>query len=324
MATMGEPFMDGCFSGYKALLDGFEEQIALIDASGKILVVNVAWELFAKENGLADTPDWAEQNYLEVCQSSAFAGDSYAAEVLLGIRQVLSGLDPYYIAEYPCHSPAIRRWFRLRIAPLGIPDKTLFLVTHLNITARYLAEERALLDPLTSLPNRRKLDDFLFHEWQRAIRTKSPVSCIMLDIDHFKQFNDSEGHLKGDQCLREIADTLHLFVRRPSDIVSRFGGEEFLMILGDTQLKDAVAIAENLRKAIMALALKTTSASRTLLTISLGVSCFFPKRGQTENLLIDAADKALYKAKYAGRNRVEVMTLADSERSVTRPLLDQA
>ena len=308
--------MEGNVGHYRALLDGFEEQIALVNAQGRILLVNAAWEQFADDNGLHLVQDWSTVSYLDVCRQSAAGGDDSAGDILHGLQQVMSGTTPLFCAEYPCHSPSVRRWFHLRVAPIYLEERPVFLITHRNITIRRLAEEQAMLDPLTSLPNRRKLDDFLYHEWQRCVRAHAPISCLMVDIDHFKRLNDTEGHLRGDQCLRDMADLLHRFVRRPSDIVSRFGGEEFALILGETPLRDAVAMAEQIRATVMGLASGPASTERDRLTVSIGVASIVPQRGQMETMLIDAADKALYQAKLGGRNRVEVAEqedLADSK-----------
>ncbi len=162
-------------------------------------------------------------------------------------------------------------------------------------------------DGLTGVANRRRFDEALEHEWRRAIRANAPLACIMIDIDHFKAFNDRYGHLQGDACLRQIAHALVSTVRRAGDIVARYGGEEFAVVLPATTLVGAKLVAEQLRTDVVKLKIQhDASATGPHVTISLGVASTVPRQGVAPATLVAAADRALYQAKRSGRNCVEL------------------
>lgn len=161
------------------------------------------------------------------------------------------------------------------------------------------------LDGLTGIPNRRALDDIMEREWRRGTRSLKPLSLLMLDIDHFKAYNDSCGHLAGDDCLRTVAQTLKSPLGRAADIVGRYGGEEFLAILPETDAAGARVVAEEIRTAVSNLALAhPASPQGSTITVSIGIATAVAHREQFHTCLLDAADRALYQAKLEGRNRV--------------------
>lgn len=160
------------------------------------------------------------------------------------------------------------------------------------------------LDGLTGIPNRRHFDEMLDLEWTRLAREKMPLSLIILDVDHFKRYNDHYGHLEGDRCLKRVAGTLDSLLKRPADIVARYGGEEFAAILPGTDMIGAQHVAENIRRAMVEMRIEhSDSPAHSVVTVSLGVSAVIPGPGCSPADLIQAADKALYQAKESGRNR---------------------
>ena len=168
---------------------------------------------------------------------------------------------------------------------------------------RYL-EKLSLTDALTEIANRRSFEQRLDLEWRRAFREQVPVSLVMIDIDHFKRYNDMFGHPAGDECLRTVAATLAKHARRPWDMPARMGGEEFAVLLPHTEDADAAAAAEMFRASIEKLVLPHPDSSFQIMTISVGVATVYPHTaGQTPAGLIAAADAALYEAKASGRNR---------------------
>jgi len=170
--------------------------------------------------------------------------------------------------------------------------------------SRDLLERLTTQDHLTGISNRRRFDDSLHAEWQRAARTQTPVSLIAIDIDHFKAYNDHYGHPGGDQCLIKVARALAACVTRPTDLVARCGGEEFGCLLPSTDNTGASRLAEQMRAAIEALGLEhAQSPTHRHVTISLGVSTALPQADEPAQALVDMADAALYAAKGAGRNR---------------------
>ncbi|HEX3526651.1 MAG TPA: diguanylate cyclase [Thermoanaerobaculia bacterium] len=165
-------------------------------------------------------------------------------------------------------------------------------------------EELSLRDELTGIANRRRLQQMLNEEWNRARRYERPLAFILLDLDHFKLLNDTRGHREGDVCLQTIAHHLAEMLRRTSDLVARYGGEELAVLLPSTDLAGALKIAEELRQGIEDLALPHEAAPTGHVTASFGVAAMVPASGQTPDVLVEAADLALYGAKKAGRNRV--------------------
>jgi len=164
-------------------------------------------------------------------------------------------------------------------------------------------------DGLTGLSNRRYLDEFLGAEWRRALREHTEVSLLMIDVDYFKPYNDTYGHVAGDNVLRSVAATISRETRRPRDLVARFGGEEFAVVLPGTGSAGARLIAEKMRRDVASLALPHVgSAVSEHLTISVGVATLTPTPGLAETALVEEADAALYRAKRDGRNRVAFST----------------
>ncbi len=191
--------------------------------------------------------------------------------------------------------------------PFVIPIVKARIRNHIRLKQQAdLLESLSLLDALTDIPNRRRFDEALAAEWKRATRDATPLSLLMIDIDHFKQYNDYYGHGAGDVCLQMVAAELSKSVARPSDLVARYGGEEFVVILPETSQESALQIAERLRDRIEKLDLPHAySDAESVVTISVGVAT---QANISENLLPqilgDSADKALYMAKEGGRNRV--------------------
>lgn len=170
-------------------------------------------------------------------------------------------------------------------------------------------ETLALTDVLTGVPNRRKFNEAMRSDWKLAIRDKKPISLLMIDIDEFKRFNDHYGHPEGDKCLIAVAKTLKQTVDRPIDMVARIGGEEFVVLLPDTDLSGAEFIANKVLQSIHALNLPhSESKVCDFVTLSIGVSCMQPTLQEDPEKLIDAADKALYKAKHDGKDCYRVVT----------------
>jgi diguanylate cyclase (GGDEF)-like protein len=178
--------------------------------------------------------------------------------------------------------------------------------THLELKRiRDRLEQLSLLDGLTGLPNRRHLDEHLALAWSQAQRTATPLSAILMDVDHFKAYNDTYGHQAGDACLQQVAAALAGANRRGADLVARYGGEEFAAILPSTDLAGGVERAEALRAAVEALRLPHAhSSAAPYVTVSLGVARALPPPEGSAERLLEAADHALYQAKHAGRNRV--------------------
>ncbi len=178
--------------------------------------------------------------------------------------------------------------------------------THLQLKRKTdLLEQLASLDGLTELPNRRSLDENLEKEIRRARRDNAALSLILIDIDHFKKYNDHYGHVAGDGCLKKVARVIKEAGKRGADFAARYGGEEFAVILPDTDAGGATQVAENTCWAVAALKLPhAASPIADHVSISIGVSTVLPKNEElSPSDLITAADTALYQAKESGRNR---------------------
>lgn len=163
--------------------------------------------------------------------------------------------------------------------------------------------ELTVIDELTQIANRRSLDETLEKEWFRSKRMNTPISMLMIDIDHFKEYNDEFGHLKGDECLAYIADYLKDHINRSGDFVARYGGEEFCIIMPDTNINGAIKFAEQIHSGIRDLKIPNPHSSVSkYLTISIGVASTIPGDDDTYMDLLYTSDKALYNAKSDGRN----------------------
>jgi len=288
------------------VINSLEEQIAVIDQEGTIIDVNLAWINFGNENGLSFKYGWVGRNYLKVLSASSASGDSLAGEAGQGILEVVSGKRASFYFEYPCHSPDEKRWFMMRVTRLKDDSRSLFVISHQDITARKLAEEKAehlaMHDPLTGLANRRYFNLFVNREMRRSIRNRSAISLIAVDVDHFKDYNDEFGHLAGDQCLTNVGQALLSFSRRPGNLAARLGGDEFALLLGDTDFVESQKIAEVILETINDL--RMVFGESRQVTVSVGVASLIPHEQQNEDFLLEEADKALYRAKLAGRNRI--------------------
>jgi diguanylate cyclase (GGDEF)-like protein len=169
----------------------------------------------------------------------------------------------------------------------------------------------AHIDGLTGLANRRHFDDKLAAEWRRCGRSRKPLSLILIDIDHFKRYNDCYGHPAGDECLRDISACLKSGITRSHDLVARYGGEEFVCVLPETPLVGAMAKAQSLEGAVRDLRIRNekSEVAYGIVTISLGVAVATPSIDDNRADLISCADRALYLAKDAGRGQVMALTI---------------
>jgi diguanylate cyclase (GGDEF)-like protein len=166
--------------------------------------------------------------------------------------------------------------------------------------------EKARIDGLTQIANRRRFDEYLLQEWGRHIRMQQPLSLLICDVDHFKLYNDGQGHQAGDECLKSVAKAINRCYRA-GDLVARYGGEEFAMVLPQTNRAGAVQVAERVRAAVAAAALPhPASLVCDHVTVSIGVACITPQpHGPSDaRTLIQQADRHLYLAKHLGRNQV--------------------
>lgn len=169
--------------------------------------------------------------------------------------------------------------------------------------AQTALEKLANRDGLTGIANRRSFDERLTNEWKSERRDSRTLSLLMIDVDHFKCYNDTYGHQAGDNCLQQIARVLEQVVYRPGDLVARYGGEEFAMILTATDAAGASIVARRILDRIAELAIPHSGGEAGHVTLSIGIATLLPKPDMAPDILISAADGALYRAKHGGRNR---------------------
>jgi diguanylate cyclase (GGDEF)-like protein len=181
-----------------------------------------------------------------------------------------------------------------------------------------LIAELAQQDALTGVKNRRAFDEHLAQLWPRAIGDGKKLATLLIDVDHFKDYNDCYGHQAGDETLRRVAQTVQTFVRRPQDIIARYGGEEFAALLYGVDAVDANEIADRMRRAVENLRVEhRKSRTASAVTISIGVAVIEPTRERDPRGALQLADEALYQAKTRGRNRVQLMNEDDYTSLVT-------
>jgi diguanylate cyclase (GGDEF)-like protein len=301
---------------FQLTLDSLLAHVAILRADGTIIAVNAAWNNFATQNGLVEGVCGPGANYLRICEQATGPCSEESRAVARGIHDVSAERIPDFTMEYPCHSPSEQRWFTVRVTRFVLRGDVHIVVTHDNITERKLVEmrlqranrlleEQATTDVLTGVGNRRSFDKTLSREWRRHRRSGRPLSLLLLDIDEFKKFNDSLGHLAGDNALREVAETIQTAVGRPGDFLARYGGEEFAVILPETAAPGALTLANLVADELRLRRLPhPCSGIAPYLTVSIGCATMAPARGVSATELVHRADGALYRAKASGRNRI--------------------
>ena len=175
--------------------------------------------------------------------------------------------------------------------------------------AQAALQELANHDGLTGIANRRAFDEALKIEWRRTMRDSKPLSVLMVDVDRFKDFNDSYGHLAGDECLKQVATIMSAQMQRASDVVARYGGEEFAVILPDSSAEGAATVADRVRTAVEAARIPFSNSEFSHVTVSIGAGSVAPSALVDSWQLVSTADAALYRAKASGRNRVVSMNV---------------
>lgn len=218
-------------------------------------------------------------------------------------RGIDAGGDDYLmkpVSEVVLHAK-IRAMQRL----VGMQRELVLVTDELNSANKELLR-LSTMDGLTGISNRRMYDDYGKREWRRCERMKQPISLVLVDVDHFKLFNDQYGHQAGDECLKSVASQVAKIGQRPTDLVARYGGEEFVLVLGETSADGARWLASRLCQKIAELNIPHHAASTRHVTVSCGVACVIPDDDRSLDVLLKSADRALYRAKAAGRDRVVV------------------
>ena len=286
----------------RRIVNGMDEGLMIVEASGRIQYSNPACERYLGygPNELAgrSLPDLLgaalAQEYLDYFAACAV---DPAVVHAAGAREVLIR-----------HSDGGLRAMDLTMSPMAA-DEPLFIGLLHDITHHKQSEtalqHAAMVDQLTQIANRRRFDHFLDKEWQRALRSGQPLSLIVLDVDHFKLYNDALGHAAGDLCLQKVAAALQSRALRTTDLAARYGGEEFVLLFAETPLDTALVLAESIRALVESLHLPHPgSPTSEWLTVSIGVASIVPTQlDRIEQFFIDA-DRQMYAAKGAGRNRV--------------------
>ncbi|MHC8366548.1 sensor domain-containing diguanylate cyclase [Pseudomonas sp. ZT5P21] len=252
----------------KSVIDGVERVVGFRRVEGYPLIVFAAVE---KDEVLAG---WREESLLS-------AG---IVTLLLGFLGVLG----YRLISL------MKQQNRIQNQLLGTQEKLIEVNRRLELLA--------LEDALTGLSNRRQFDLFIHSEMGRARRSLTGLALLMIDVDHFKLFNDHYGHLAGDECLRNISAIITENIQRPGDLAARYGGEEFAVVLPGTDYVGAFLVAEKIRRAVLHAGIRHSEGAEGVVTVSLGVAAYDPASQTQAEELIGAADKALYVAKASGRN----------------------
>ena len=185
--------------------------------------------------------------------------------------------------------------------------------THLSLKAQSdLLRQMVFIDGLTGVANRRCFDETLSAEWRRSVRNSAPLALLLLDVDHFKRFNDRYGHQAGDDCLRRVASAIKVHLLRPGDLVSRYGGEEFACILPETDFEGAMAVAAGIEQRVRRLQIEHADSDVcNAVTLSIGVGVTMPEPSDNPQRLIALADAQLYQAKHSGRGRARGAILGE-------------
>lgn len=271
-------------------------------------------------NVLDNTPNWDDNNSIALDDYSGQSGSSLRVGYLAGqdivsdARFVYSKqLTPIADLQWFLSGSPSKSYFKRHstlmpyLLSAGILMFSLMIEAYLGVLRRVQRElqDAANIDGLTRIPNRRRFFEQLNREWPRAQRFFRPVAMIITDVDNFKKYNDIYGHVKGDRCLHDVAQTMAKCIHRPGDMVARYGGEEFAIILPETTLEAAREVAEKCRQAVQDARLEHKGNSMYgVVTVSMGVACVVPEDGLTYGELIEMADQALYESKEKGRNRV--------------------
>jgi two-component system, cell cycle response regulator len=291
------------------ILDSIDAGIAFVDAELRYKFVNQFYEVRFSRN----RETMLGKYVWEVIGSEAYvAVKGYIDRVLQGEPQSfefgMTYLNGQQVYLSSCLTPAFNTNKEIVGYYLFVFDITQRRHLEQSLQAANAElEQLVILDGLTQIANRRKFDDYLAQEWQRAVRSQQPLSLIMFDIDAFKRYNDFYGHQTGDICLFKIAQSVQASVHRSTDLVARYGGEEFAVVLPDTNLPGAIAIAEQIQQAVKALAIPhACSDVSPIVSISLGITTLVPTTTGSPQQLIVSADRALYIAKQQGRDRYAV------------------
>ena len=293
----------------RSVLDGLSSHVCVIDDNGVIVTVNRAWLDFAAANGGSLSSLQEGANYLRVCEVAACANSAdaaIAAQFLALLREVLAGRRQHFQLEYPCHSPTESRWFMVRTSRIEASEPPRYVVAHDNVTALKQAQEalrqQATTDDLTGVANRRSFLEALDIEFERLRRHPTlQCSVLAIDLDHFKDVNDTWGHAAGDAVLRHVAQVVNGHTRL-GDVLGRTGGEEFTALLPDTTVDEAEALAERLRLQVSLDPLYFAGGAISV-TLSIGIAVLTASDARADAALA-RADRALYEAKAVGRNAV--------------------
>lgn len=289
---------------HKAILNASIDPIIIIDTKGNIESSSRAaektfgWSI-AELNGKPFN-QLLSINFKEIYADLFTSETASVTSKLIGnVREIVA--KHRMKREFPCE---------LSINYIDIPelDRPFFTAVLRDITLRKITEQRmdwlSFHDELTKIYNRRYLNEQFEKEWKRLLRSKEHLAMIMIDVDFFKNYNDSLGHQVGDNCLSMIASSLEIAMRRSTDFVARYGGEEFVVLLPATDLAGAELVAANLLTSIRNLSIPhPTSKASKKVSVSMGVAAMVPTMGCSYERLIRFADQALYKAKETGRNK---------------------
>lgn len=289
---------------HSAILDASIDPIVMIN---KDCIIETASKTIAKTFGWTaeeivgkNFDNLLAHQYKDIYKSIIINHDNVLNSELIGNTQEVTCVNRMH-REFPCE---------ISLNYIEIPElgESFFTAVLRDISIRKSYEQKlgwlSSHDDLTKIYNRRYFNSQIDKEWRRMLRSQEPLALIMLDIDHFKSYNDSLGHQIGDQCLLKIASCLQEASRRAGDVVARYGGEEFVLLLPATSLEGAKKVAENIQLYLANMnIMHPNSETSKKVTVSLGIAVMTPLRGCSFERLIRFADQALYTAKQNGRNK---------------------
>jgi diguanylate cyclase (GGDEF)-like protein len=305
----------------------------VLDTQSKVIIWNLACERLTgiKADEVIGTSDHWKAFYEEPrpCLSDLIvqgrARDGH--QLYVQFADIVAAHSGLY-AENWCVMPKLGTRLYLAVDASPIYDKQGNLIAAIQTVrdmtaqkeAQHALELLATQDGLTGIANRRRFDELLQLEWGRAMRDSKPLTLLMIDVDYFKEYNDTHGHQAGDACLQSVAATTSDCIQRTIDVVARYGGEEFVVILPNSSVAGASLVAERIRAAVERLKLPGAGGQQNKVTVSIGAATVIPAQAGGFAKLIAAADGALYQAKRAGRNRVMAVDMDAANQSAANQI----